>query len=43
MVREATAAVVIKKYRINLTFLLVFASLLCSFFFYFITATGYQQ
>ena len=34
MVREASAADMIEKYRINLTFLLIFASLLCSFFFF---------
>ena len=34
VVREATAAVRNEKYRINLTPLLLFASLLCSFFFY---------
>ena len=32
MVREASAEVMIEKYRINLTFLLLFASLLFSFF-----------
>ena len=34
MVRETAAAVMIDKYRINLTFLLLFASFLCSLFFF---------
>jgi len=32
MVREVTAVVIIEKCGINLTFLLLFASFLCSFF-----------
>ena len=34
VVRETAAAVMIDKYRINLTFLLLFASFLCSLFFF---------